>query len=260
VETLATIPLPLLYVIAAAFGLVFGSFVTALSYRLPRGKSIADGRSRCSSCKRALTVRDLIPVFSWIFHKGACRQCGARISWRYPAIELVTATLFVLAIVFVNDPVHLGLLLLMTPVMMVLVVIDMEHKRLPNSLVLVLAVSAVAWRWFGDKDVLMAFGVAALVLAFGILVDAAYKALRGQSGLGLGDAKLLAVGALALPIGPFLVFMTLTGMLGVVFGAFWQRVMRARSFPFGPAILASFWVCLASGAAILNGLVSLLSG
>ena len=253
------IPPPLLHVIAAVFGLVFGSFVTALSYRLPRGESIANGRSRCPACERALAARDLVPVFSWVFHKGACRQCGVRVSWRYPAIELVTAVLFVVAIAYVSDATHIGLLLLMTPVMMVLVVIDIEHERLPNSLVAVLTASAVAWRWFEDEDVFMGLGAAALVLVFGILIAAAYRALRGRSGLGLGDVKLIAVGALALPLGPFLLFMTLSGILGVVFGAFWQCVTRASSFPFGPAILASLWVCLAGGADILHDLVSLLS-
>lgn len=75
-----------------ALGLVLGSFVTMLSYRLPRGESIVWPRSRCALCKSALGVRDLVPLFSWIFHGGRCRHCGGAISIRYPAIEAVAAT------------------------------------------------------------------------------------------------------------------------------------------------------------------------
>lgn len=249
-----------MYAIAAALGLVFGSFVTALSYRLPRGESIANGRSRCPSCGRTLTIRDLVPLISWIFHRGACRQCGARVSWRYPAIELTTAALFVLAAVFVRDAVQLGVLLLMTPVFVALAIIDLEYERLPNSLIVALALAATAWRWTEDGNVLLGLGVAALALGFGILIDAAYRARKDQNGLGLGDAKLLAVGGLALPLEPFLLFLSMAGLLGVVFGFVWQRATRKHGFPFGPAILSSFWICLVGGTAILHSLVSLLFG
>lgn len=72
-------------------GLVLGSFVTMLSYRIPRNQSIVWPRSRCVVCKSVLSVRDLVPLFSWIFHGGRCRHCGGAVSIRYPIIEAVTA-------------------------------------------------------------------------------------------------------------------------------------------------------------------------
>ena len=255
---MAMISEPLWFVIAAAFGLVFGSFITALSYRLPRGESIAHGRSRCPACRHVLSARDLVPLFSWIFHKGACRHCGANISWRYPVIELATAALFVAAAALVPQPTHLGLLMAMTPVMMALAVIDMEQEQLPNVLIAVLAVLAFAWRWAGDGAVLAGLAVAVIALISGVLLDAGFRALNGRSGLGMGDTKLIAVGGLALPLGPLLLYLALAGLLGVVFGAVWLRATDNRSFPFGPAILMSFWICLGSGAFMLQKLLSLL--
>jgi hypothetical protein len=150
-----TLPVePSLLVPIGALGLVFGSFVTALSYRLPRGESISHGRSRCPSCAHVLGVPDLVPVLSWVGHGGKCRHCGTKISWRYPLIELVTMALFVAAGVFAPTATHLALLLAMTPLMMALAVIDLEHRRLPNSLVLMLATLALAWRWYGDQAIL----------------------------------------------------------------------------------------------------------
>src|SRR5687767_8802727 len=111
-----TEPLPpgVLPVFAGLLGLIFGSFVTALSYRLPRGISIAKGRSACPACGTALTARDLIPVFSWIKQRGQCRTCGTKISWRYPAIEILMAVLFVTATLLIRDHSRLIILLAAT--------------------------------------------------------------------------------------------------------------------------------------------------
>ncbi len=71
-------------------GAILGSFATMLSYRLPRGLSIVTPPSSCPKCKTRLGPRDLVPLFSWLFSKGRCRHCGAKISGRYPLIELAT--------------------------------------------------------------------------------------------------------------------------------------------------------------------------
>ena len=258
-DTLLQIPPLAVYVITAGLGLIFGSFVTALTHRLPRGQSIAEGRSRCPACHTPLSARDLIPVVSWILSRGSCRHCGARVSWRYPAIELVTATAFIAAVFLVEDMTRLGLMLIVTPLCVALAVVDIEHEKLPNALIIFLALLALISMWTGGNDVLFGLGLAALVLVGGALLSVGYKALVGRNGLGFGDVKLFAVGALALPLEPFLIFMTLTGVLGVAFGAVWQRLTRRDRFPFGPAILLSFWLCLAAGDVFFDGLVSLLS-
>ncbi|MDD3287992.1 MAG: prepilin peptidase [Alphaproteobacteria bacterium] len=83
----------------ALIGLVFGSFVTMLSYRLPRNMSTISPSSHCPKCKANLKPIDLIPVFSWVFSGGKCRYCHNPISVRYPIIEIVTAVLCAIAFV-----------------------------------------------------------------------------------------------------------------------------------------------------------------
>jgi len=252
---------PTILIPLAAFGLVFGSFVTALSYRLPRGESIARGRSRCPVCGHTLTVPDLVPVLSWAAHRGACRHCGTKISWRYPAIELLTAALFVAAGVLAADLRHMLLLVAMTPLMVALAVIDLEHRRLPNSLLALLAVLALAWRWSGDQDFLTGGATAAVVIVLGLLLDGAYKARTGETGLGMGDTKLMALAGLALPVGPFLLFLTVAGLLGLLSGGSWRLLQPgARGFPFAPAILMAYWLGLARGEAMLQKITDFLSG
>lgn len=252
---------PLMVLPLGVLGLVFGSFVTALSYRLPRGESIAHGRSRCLACGHTLTVADLVPVLSWVVQRGACRHCHARISPRYPAIEAATMSLFVAAGLLAKDTTHLVLLLLMTPPMMALAVIDLEHRRLPHSLMIALAIPALAWRWTGDQAMTAGLMTAAVVLVAGLLLDAGFRALSGgKPGLGMGDTKLFAVAGLALPLGPFLLFVTLAGGLGVLVGGLWRGLTRARQFPFAPAILAALWLCLVWGDSAMSWLVDVLSG
>jgi len=244
---------PVLPYALGAFGLVFGSFVTALSYRLPRGESVAHGRSRCPACGHTLTAPDLVPVFSWIANKGACRHCRAAVSWRYPAIEAVTAALFVSAGFFAADVGHLALLMAMAPVMMALAVVDLEHMRLPNGLLALLALAALIWRGLGDKDFITAGMAAAGCLLIGYALDRLTKTLTKQTGMGMGDTKLFAVAGLALPLGNFFTFVALAGVLGLAWGVIW-RAWAGRggpaAFPFAPAILLGFWASLVLAPAI----------
>lgn len=249
-------PPAVLAIPAAAVGLVMGSFVTALSYRQPRAQSVAHGRSKCPACGHTLGAADLVPVISWIVQKGACRYCGAGISWRYPAIELVTAILFAGAAVTVPDATHLALLAIMTVVMVALAVVDLEQQRLPNTFLLALAVLSVAWRWWGDRDLLSAAVTAAAVFAISVMLNAGFRTATGRTGLGMGDAKLLGIAALALPLGPALLFLTASGTLGLGWGLAWRWRFGATVFPFGPAILASYWAALVAGPEAFERLVS----
>ena len=79
----------------AAFGLVIGSFLTVVIHRVPRRQSIVAPRSACPSCHTQITARDNVPVFSYLLLRGRCRHCGTRISAEYPAVEALTAALFV---------------------------------------------------------------------------------------------------------------------------------------------------------------------
>ena len=251
---------PVLLLPLGVFGLVFGSFATALSYRLPRGESIAHGRSRCPACGHTLTAPDLVPVLSWMVQGGACRHCRTKISGRYPVIEAATMGLFVAAGVLVGDFQHLLLLLAMTPLIMALVVIDLEHQRLPNVLLILLAVLAVGWRWVGDQALVAGLLTAGAAGIVGLGLDAAFKAVTGKGALGMGDTKLFALAGLALPLGPFLLFGVLSGLFGVLFGGLWLWRFRTSRFPFSPAILTAFWLCLTLGDPMLRQLVFIQSG
>jgi prepilin signal peptidase PulO-like enzyme (type II secretory pathway) len=124
-----------LEVIFAIFGLVFGSFATVVAYRVPRKETIASGRSRCPNCGRQIRAIENVPVFSYVFLRGRCPGCGERISPRYPLIEIGTAVLFVVAAAKFGLSGEAFVFAALFWVLVVLTVIDLEHKLLPNRIV-----------------------------------------------------------------------------------------------------------------------------
>lgn len=123
------------------FGLIIGSFLNVLIYRLHTGKSLND-RSHCLSCGTTLTWYDLFPVFSYLFLLGRCRSCGSYIPNRYLIVEILTGVMFALAYSTTASVLELVLTLLLVCVLVVGVVYDLYHMIIPNEIVISVAVIA----------------------------------------------------------------------------------------------------------------------
>lgn len=229
---------------AVLLGSIFDSFVTALSYRVPRGESIAHGRSRCPACGHTLTVQDLVPIFSWLAGRGGCRYCHAPISPRYPIIETLSALLFTATALLVHPPVQTVLALAAVPILLALAVIDFEHQRVPDSLVVALVPLALGWRWCADGGIgygLLAGGLTLLVVAgIGLL----FRGATGESGIGFGDTKLIALAAVTFPPFVFFVFLAIASATGLVLGVWWRRRTGQERFPFAVNIALAWWLCV----------------
>jgi leader peptidase (prepilin peptidase) / N-methyltransferase len=118
-----------------ALGLIFGSFGTALAYRLPRGKSAAEGRSKCPNCGQTIRAIDNVPLLSYLALRGRCRNCGHKISPRYPLAEAATAILFLAVALRFDLSWEAAFYALFFWALVVLTVIDLEHQLLPNKIV-----------------------------------------------------------------------------------------------------------------------------
>jgi len=239
-------PLFLIGSFMSLIGVVFGSAVTALSWRLPRGTSWASGRSACPACGHPLGPLDLVPVLSWALARGRCRFCRAPVSVRYPLIELACGAWALLAWLRLGLVPELAPVLLWGLLLVTLTVIDLDFKLLPDALTLPGTLIALAAALLGP-------GVRHALL--GIVVGSGYLWLFAwiwatflkRDGMGGGDIKLAAMfGALLGPLGAF-VTITLAALGGAVAGA----VLMARGkggmrseLPFGtflaPAAMAVF--------------------
>lgn len=241
------------------FGAVFGSFANVVVHRVPLKQSIVRPPSRCPSCGVTLRARDNIPVVSWVLLRGKCRNCGARISPRYPSIEILTAALFGLAAWRIRPSTDLIAYLPLLWVLVVLSFIDLEHKLLPNRIVLpsfvagvvLLGVTAALGPGLGAW-VRALLGAAAAFATFFVI------ALISPRGMGMGDVKLSAVLGLALAylswsrllVGFFISF--LAGAVGGIALIAARRAGMKSEVPFGPYLALGTIVTVLFGGPIVH--------
>jgi leader peptidase (prepilin peptidase)/N-methyltransferase len=243
------------YFIIIFIGLVLGSFSTALIYRMPRRMPWLIARSECTSCKKTLAPRDLIPVFSWLMTRGKCRQCGQEISARYPITE-ACMVLGCLGIYWsFGLSIHAFLLIAILPFLVALLVIDLEEMILPDPLVAIVAIIGVIRLvievmntsispLFIKTEFIAGFIVYGL-LAW--LLGWLMKLWKKQDALGFGDVKFFAVAGLWLGLSQLGVFLLIAGLLGVWIGIIWKMTGRGKVFPFGPALILSLYLLLMVG-------------
>jgi leader peptidase (prepilin peptidase)/N-methyltransferase len=188
----ATAPLVLVY--AALLGLVVGSYLNVLVYRLPSGRSTIWPRSRCPFCDGAIKARDNIPLLSFLLLRGRCRYCGAPISWRYPLIEGLTALLFMACVLRFGLTADALIAMLFTSILLLLAAIDMEHFLLPDSVTLPGLLLGLALRaWHPSTSFLDALVGAVVGAGLLILLINIWFWLRHEEGMGLGDVNMLAL-------------------------------------------------------------------
>jgi leader peptidase (prepilin peptidase) / N-methyltransferase len=240
--------------LVAIFSLIFGSFITLLSHRIISGESIVFTRSKCLGCETALTPRNLVPIFSWLFQKGKCSNCKAKISWRYPLIEASFLISF-LTIYFVLDQkidIKMILYFLIVSILILMCIIDLERYFIPNFLQYLLTILAVILliSQGGNSAVFSHLKSAFVYLGFGLALWLFFYVTTTLEAIGVDDLKFFFVAGLLLGMGNFLAFMMLSGFIGIIFGSLWQKIMKDDTFPFAPAICMSSFACLLFGSKI----------
>src|SRR5918995_633229 len=238
--------------LAGGFGLIFGSFLNVVAYRLPRGESLATPASRCPGCDTPIKPYDNVPVVSWVLLRGRCRSCGTSIAWRYPLVELTTALLMALTVVVIgpNEEVWLALafVLLLVPV----TVIDIDFRIIPNKLMIAGAIAAPLILALTRPGELPEHLIAA-VAAGGFLLVAA---IAYPGGMGMGDVKLAFVMGLFLgrEVGVALLVALVAGtVLGTaIIARKGAREGRKTAIPFGPFLALGGVVALLAGEPLVD--------
>jgi prepilin signal peptidase PulO-like enzyme (type II secretory pathway) len=244
-----------------ALGIVIGSFLNVVILRFQTGLSIAKGRSKCFSCDKALRWHELIPLASFILQRGRCHRCDSKISWQYPAVELLGGLALVTA--FLYSPLvpslagSIALFVLFAVALFSYVVIcayDFRHKMIPDvfsygTAAVALVMIAIEWWATGALDWTTLLAGPAL---FGFFFF--FWAVSRGRWMGLGDAKLaLSVGwLLGLSQGVSAILLAFwSGALIMVPVMMFQRLARkkhglgmASEIPFGPFIILGFLLSL----------------
>ena len=269
---------PALYVCGFLLGLVVGSFLNVVIYRYPlmmqadwrqqcheflelpppdTGKSqfsvfnLASPGSHCPQCKHAIGALENIPVLSYLLQGGKCRHCAARISPRYPVMELVTALLSVLVVSYAGFTWLALALLIFTWTLVVLTMIDFDHQLLPDDLtfpLLWLGLLVNSQGWLVDLQSAVFGAIGGYMILWSVYWG--FKLLTGKEGMGYGDFKLLAalgawLGWQALPQ-----IILLSSCVGAVVGIGLMLLRgqdRSTPIPFGPYLAAAGFISLIWG-------------
>jgi leader peptidase (prepilin peptidase)/N-methyltransferase len=257
-------PQPALLTVVAMLGLVVGSFLNVVIYRLPRGESLVRPGSHCPHCDHPVRNRHNIPVFGWVLLRGRCADCRARVSARYPLVEAGTAALFVAVAAKFGWSWELPAYLYLAAIAVTLAAIDLDVMRLP------------------DRIVLPSYGVALVLLTPAVIAEHSWAAAtRGvvgavllfafyfilailPRGMGGGDVKLAGLlglylgwlGWTSMVVGAFAGFL-LGGLAGVLLMLL-RRAGRRSRIPFGPAMLAGAFLAVFTAPAIADWYTALL--
>jgi leader peptidase (prepilin peptidase)/N-methyltransferase len=268
-----------LVVIAVVLGAIIGSFLNVVVWRVPRGESIVAPPSACPKCGHRIAWHDNVPVLSWLWLRGRCRDCHEPISPRYPIVEATTAVVFgvvtwlalgtrALPGTVLQEAALLPALLVFTAGGIALALIDLDHQLLPSAIVrtvfalltiALVGASAITGDWWALPRGMI--GAAALFLFYLAIVVIAPR------GMGGGDVRLAAVIGLllgyvgwdVLVVGAFAAFVV-GGVVGLALMAA-SRADRRTRIPFGPHMLLGAWIGLLAGPAVarwylqLTGLV-----
>lgn len=243
----------------AMLGLLMGSAVTALAYRIPRGRSWVRGRSACPACGATLQPIDLVPVLSFVVSRGRCRHCGARIAWRYPLTELLCAAWALLLYRHVGLGFDYPFLAVWGFLLIALMWIDLDFQLLPDGLTFpgTLVATAAVLQWPGGAR----HALLGVIVGSGLLwlIAWAYLKLRHVEGMGGGDIKLAAMFGVVL--GWKLTLLTL--FMGALAGSLWGGALMLRRhgdgrtpLPFGTLLAPAAMVAFLWGEPWMNAYLS----
>ncbi len=240
-------------VFAVLFGLAIGSFLNVVAWRLPRGESLNHPPSACLKCGTRIKPYDNVPVLGWLSLRGRCRACAEPISPRYPIVEATTGILWG-AVVAANwdDEADIALGLVLTTLLVVVTLIDLDHRLIPNKLTYPAAPLAIAIGLALDiDDVPEQLIAGAAALAFFVIAKLAYP-----RGMGLGDVKLAGVMGLYLgrAVAPAVFIALIAGVIvgGVIMARLGVAAGRKQAVPFGPFLAFGGIVAVLCGDALVD--------
>ncbi len=235
-----------------AFGLAIGSFLNVCVYRIPKGMSISHPRSHCPQCHHYLSFWENIPVISFLILKGQCRECGGKISFQYPLVELMTGVLFWAAFTVMGLNLYLLLSVLFISLLILISIVDIKIMLIPNSAIyfgVILGLILMALEGVSHLQ----GGAMMLFLFLGIRIMG--QALFHQEAMGMGDLKLAGIiglflgwklGMVAAFLSFFLAAIFILPLLGL------GKITVKQQVPFGPFLTSAAIITLFWGQAILD--------
>lgn len=249
-------------IFAFILGAVVGSFLNVCIYRLPKQESVVFPPSHCGNCDYVIRWYDNIPILSWLFLRGSCRRCGARISLQYPLVELLNGLLSLALFLRFGPTWFFLILFIFCSALVVVTFIDLEHQIIPDVITLPGIVIGFAlsffipnFGWLQSLIGILAGGGSLFLVAYG------YHLLTGRDGMGGGDIKLLAMFGAFFGWKAVLFIIFAASLIGSIVGITVMLVQRKDStlaIPFGPYLAGAAVVYIFYGSRVVHWYLNML--
>lgn len=241
------------YFVIALLGLCIGSFMNVCIFRIPKEESISFPPSHCTNCNYKLKWKDLIPVFSYIFLRGKCRNCKSKISIQYPCIELLNCILYVLIYMQYGLSIDTLKFIILSSLMIVIGMIDLKTQYVYLSTIIIGAIVGIIFfvvEWINigcfPKDKLIGMLIGVVLIGLIVLLT---------GGMGVGDIEMVAISGLFLGIRGSIFTLFASFVLGGIAGILMviiKKKGRKESIPFGPYIAIATIMSIFAGNYIIN--------
>ena len=227
-------------------GAIIGSFINMVSYRLPlKDHSVfTKKRSFCPKCKHILELKSLIPILSYLFQEGKCRYCKSKIPTRYILIELTTILIFTIIYLICGFHFNCAILLVLSILLLIIIVTDLEHYIIPDSIQILLLINALTYVIYNDFNLLHSLLSGILYSSIGIALYYSFLKIKHKEALGFGDIKFMGIAGIFLGYNEIGTYLLLSGLIGTTFGLIWIKLTKSKTFPFGPALAIALLLCL----------------
>jgi leader peptidase (prepilin peptidase)/N-methyltransferase len=244
-------------IVVFLLGLIVGSFLNVLIYRLPLKKSIVFPSSHCPNCETHLKYYDLVPVFSYIFTKGKCRYCGEKISLQYPIVELLTGLLFLLTFLNYGLTSEFIIFVILISSLIVVSFIDIKYQIIPNeitfSFISLGLILSIIFNHISFINSLLGLVIPAGLL---LLIAFIYK-----KGMGIGDVKLIGMIGVFIGWQYALISIFIGALFGSIYGIYMMvsgAMTRKTRIPFGPFISLGAVIMILFGNILINWYIGML--
>ena len=241
-------------------GTIFGSFYNVVGYRVPKGESLLYPSSHCTKCNHKLTPLELIPILSFLFLGGKCKNCGDKISWFYPIFEFSSGILFMLSYVVFGFSLDCLLSIVFISMLLIIIISDYQTMTIPDSILIVFSVMIIIIKYFMigisgvGFSILNAIGSFLFMFLLKLLGDFIFK----KESMGGGDIKLLAVFGLMFGFPMSVVSVFIAAIIGLPISIIILKKTSSHEIPFGPflAVAAILIVLLKID---INSIINLLA-
>lgn len=242
-------------ILITIYGLIIGSFLNVVIYRIPRGENISFPPSHCGSCDEKIYWYDNIPVFSYLVLRGKCRRCGAHISLQYPLVEALNAIVYIVLFKRFNLTIDFIAYALIMSALMVVFFIDLKHMIIGDGLIVTIVIFEIlhkAGLYFTGGEVYLKSSILGALLS-GLLFLAIVLLSRG----GMGDGDITLIASLGFILGVKLIFLNifLSFLLGAIVSLLllgFKIKTRKDPIPFGPFIIVAFFIVILYGQEIID--------